>query len=129
MTCRPPRLRPLRQHASGRDGRCETLVLSQILVLEELGEEETHARVRLLPLGSVAAYHGDRRGFRYRVVRLASARTAGAACGVYSTCLRAFSFAFCDANANLVFSEYQADELVVRIGGIWGLEEGHGLVC
>jgi hypothetical protein len=41
---------------------------------------------------------------------------------VYSTYLRAFTFAFGDAGANLVLLEWRADGLVVGVGGIGSLK-------
>jgi hypothetical protein len=48
---------------------------------------------------------------------------------VYLIVTVAFVFPFGDAGTNLVLFEGQADELVVNVGWIWELEEGHEFVC
>jgi hypothetical protein len=65
-----PILRLGRQH--GRDEGREALVLPQMLVLGRIRGGGTHARVRLLPLGSFAAHRGDGEDMRARISSMAS---------------------------------------------------------
>ena len=86
-----------------------------MLVWKELGEVETHARVRLLPLRSVATHCGNECVYLpYRVIVLAPPHTAGGGCDVSSAYLIAFAiaFAFVDAGANLVLFGWHSSSSV-----------------